>query len=73
MWIRGRPQQWESQSSLLAVFDTAPIPDYDFKTEIGRDLLLDDVPKREGGNVLVTESLFVWQKGLGWGSKSLRD
>ena len=44
VWIHGRKQKWEPQSSSLSVFDPAPIPDYDFKTEIERDLLLDDVP-----------------------------
>jgi hypothetical protein len=47
------------------VFDPAPIPDYGFKMEMGRDLLLDDVPKGEGGKgyVSVAESSFVWQEG----------
>ena len=67
----------EPQSSSLAVFDPAPIPDYDFKVEIGRDLLLDDVPKPaacrgEGGKgyVSVAESSFVWQEGQGLGVKT---
>jgi hypothetical protein len=41
-------------------------------THPGRDLLLDDVPKEEGGKgyVSVAESSFVWQEGQGLGVKT---
>ena len=38
VWAHGRKQRWEPQLSSLVVFDPAPIPDYDFKMEIGREL-----------------------------------
>jgi hypothetical protein len=72
VWAHGRKQKLEPQLSSLAVFNPATIPDYDFKVEIGRDLLLDDVPKGEGGKgyVSVSEWSFVWQEGQGLGAKT---
>ena len=52
----------------MAAFDPEPIPDYGQRVEIGRDLLLDDLPAREEGKGY-EESLFVWKEddseGLG--------
>ena len=49
----------------MAAFDPEPIPDYGQRVEIGRDLLLDDLPAREEGKgyVSVAESSFVWKEG----------
>ena len=47
--VWGRRQKWESQSPSLATLDPAAIPHYDLKTEVGRALLLDDIPMGEGG------------------------
>ena len=68
VWAHGRKQKWEPQSSSLAVFDPTPIPDYDFKMEIWkRSLLLDDVPKGEGGKGLWLSHHLCGKRGRGWG------
>jgi ribonuclease HI len=67
-----KTQQWESPSTPLAAFDPEPIPDYGQRVEVGRDLLLDELPARtEGkGYVSVAESSFVWKEGEGLGIKT---
>ena len=67
-----KTQQWEAPSTPMAAFDPEPIPDYGQRVEIGRDLLLDDLPAREEGKgyVSVAESSFVWKEGEGLGVKT---
>ena len=67
-----KAQQWEAPSMPMAAFDPEPIPDYGQRVEIGRDLLLDDLPAREEGKgyVSVAESSFVWKEGEGLGVKT---
>ena len=45
------------------------------RVEIGRDLLLDDLPTREEGKgyVSVAESSFVWKEGKGLGVKTFKE
>ena len=59
----------------MAAFDPEPIPDYGQRVEIGRDLLLDELPAREEGKgyVSVAESSFVWKKGKGLGVKTFEE
>ena len=49
-----KTQQWEALSTPMAAFDPEPIPDYGQRVEIGRDLLLDDLPAREEGKGYVS-------------------
>ena len=67
-----KTKQWEAPSTPMAAFDPKPIPDYGQRVEIGRDLLLDDLPAREEGKgyVSVAESSFVWKEGEGLGVKT---
>jgi hypothetical protein len=62
-----KAQQWEAPSPPMAAFDPKLIPDYGQRVEIGRDLLLDELPAREKGKgcVSVAESSFVWKEGEG--------
>ena len=68
-----KTQQWEAPSTPMAAFDPEQMPDYGQRVNIGRDLLLDDLPAREEGKgyVSVAESSFVWKEGEG--SKPLKD
>ena len=49
-----KAQQWEAPSTPMAAFDPETIPDYGQRVEIGRDLLLDDLPAREEGKGYVS-------------------
>jgi hypothetical protein len=44
-----KTQQWESTSTPLAAFDPEPSPDYGQRVEMGRDILLNELPAREEG------------------------